>query len=211
MALAYIDCILLTLYQRGLFILADWTVLAPVGGITIYESFELSLHPLRLQVDAKVGSRIMEYVWPARKHRNLAIEDKANIEGSVQKVEDETLVSRPSSRKSLDSSRALDKELAPFEPSGLTPPPLRKLRASRSFTDLRNSSPASEFSSTPRSVVSQKSRAADTMSDFPDPPDGLMKRRNEAGKQAQRRKIGDAAEMKTRSSQKTFILVKISR
>src|SRR3954447_24491095 len=55
--------------QRGLFLLADWTVLAPVGGITIYEEFDLSLHPMRLRVDAKVGVRIMEYLWPARKQR----------------------------------------------------------------------------------------------------------------------------------------------
>lgn len=48
------------------------------------------------------------------------------------------------------------------------------------------------------------------MSDSSDPPDSLAKRRNEIGKQVQRRQIGDAAEMKTRLSQKTFILVKIS-
>jgi hypothetical protein len=169
---------------------------------------------MRLQVDAKVGSRIMEYVWPARKHRNLAIEDRANAEGSVQKVEDETIVSPSPSRKSLDSYRALDKPSTSFESSGLAPPHLRRLGVSRSFTDLRSSSStASDFPSAPRSAVSQKNRAADTFRSMsvPDPSDSQVKRRNEAGKQAQRRKIGDAAEMKTRSSQKTFILVKISR
>jgi hypothetical protein len=49
------------------------------------------------------------------------------------------------------------------------------------------------------------------MSNSTDPPDSSVKRRNEPDKQAERRRIGDAAEMKTRSSQKTFILVKISR
>jgi hypothetical protein len=188
--------------------------LAPVGGITIYESFELSLHPMRVQVDAKVGRRIMEYVWPARRHRNLAIEDKANAERSVQKIEDDISTSRPPSRKSLDSSRALDNPQISFDSRGLAPPPLQRLSASRSFTDLRNSSTASDFPPTPRSAVPHKSRTADVFrstSNFPDPPDSLVKRRNEAAKLIERPKIGDAAEMKTRSSQKTFILVKISR
>jgi hypothetical protein len=188
--------------------------LAPVGGITIYESFELSLHPMRVQVDAKVGRRIMEYVWPARRHRNLAIEDKANAERSVQKIEDDISTSRPPSRKSLDSSRALDNPQISFDSSGLAPPPLQRLSASRSFTDLHNSSTASDFPPTPRSAVPHKSRTADVFrstSNFPDPPDSLVKRRNEAAKLIERPKIGDAAEMKTRSSQKTFILVKISR
>ena len=58
--------------QRDLFLLADWTVLPPVGGITIYEAFEVTLHPIRLQIDTRVGRRIMEYVWPARRDRNQA-------------------------------------------------------------------------------------------------------------------------------------------
>jgi hypothetical protein len=204
----------MNLYQRGLFILADWTVLAPVGGITIYESFELSLHPMRLQVDAKVGRRIMEYVWPARKHRNLAIEERANVGGDARNSEDEPSISRSSSRKSLDSSQALDKPRTSFESNGLAPPSLRRLGASRSYTDLRNSITSSDFPSTSRTTVSHRSRHADVFRSavgLPDPPDSLVKRRGEAGKQTQRRQIGDAAEMKTRSSQKTFILVKISR
>lgn len=169
---------------------------------------------MRLQVDAKVGSRIMEYVWPARRHRNLAVEDRASAEGSVQVTGDKTSVLRSPSRKSLDSSRALEKQRTSFESSALAPPPLRRLGASRSFTDLRDNSTTSDFTSTPRSPISYKGRTVDAvrlMSNFPDPPDNLVKRRNEPDKQAQRRKVGDAAEMKTRSSQKTFILVKISR
>ena len=52
--------------------MADWTVLAPVGGITIYERFEVQLHPFRLQLHAAMGRKIMEYLWPARRTRGDA-------------------------------------------------------------------------------------------------------------------------------------------
>jgi hypothetical protein len=155
----------------------------------------------------------MEYVWPARRHRNLAIENRAYSEKSAQKIEDDMSVPQPS-RKSLDSSRALDKRRISFDSNGLAPPPLQRLRPSRSFTDLRNSGALSEVATTSRSTISHKSRAADvsrSTSNLLEAPDNLVKRKNEAAKQVQRRTIGDAAEMKTRSSQKTFILVKISR
>lgn len=187
-------------------------MLAPVGGITIYESFELSLHPMRLQVDARVGSRIMEYVWPARRQRTLAIQERSNSEGSGQTAMDESnSTPQPSSRKSLDSPRALEKPQTSLDISGLKPPPLRRLATSRSFTDLRSSS--GSVPPTPLTAVSHKSRAADvfrSVSNSSDVSDSQSKRRTEVVKQPGR-KIGDAAEMKTRSSQKTFILVKISR
>jgi hypothetical protein len=165
---------------------------------------------MRLQVDAKVGRRIMEYVWPARRHRNLAIEEKATIDESAQRVEDDTSVPWPPSRKSLDFARTPDKTRTALESSGLTPPPLHGLSFSRSVTDLRNTSTASDFG---RSAISHKSRTTDgfrSVSNLPD-SDNLVKRRHEANKQTRRRTIGDAAEMRSRSSQKTFILVKISR
>lgn len=35
----------------GVFAQVEWTVLAPVGGIAIYESFVARLHPMRLQLE----------------------------------------------------------------------------------------------------------------------------------------------------------------
>ena len=124
--------------------LAHWTVLPPVGGITIYEEFELSLHPMRLQIDTRVGRKIMCYVWPSRRDRpqsptetesfsvpeHLADSDNDEQPKGLPAV---TYTDTPRSasfdlpptRKSLDTNR-----LAP-------PPALRRLGTSRSFTDLR--------------------------------------------------------------------------
>jgi hypothetical protein len=176
--------------QRGLFILANWTVLAPVGGITIYENFELSLHPMRLQVDAKVGSRIMEYVWPARKTRK-------QISRDMSLAADQTAQVLSPSRPSLDLSHAPTSQ----REHRLAPPPLRKLGSSRSFTDLRSSaSEHAQISSLQRTRSSQALR-----------PHSVGEQMRDAPESTRLRKYGDAAEMKTRSSQKTFVLVRVSR
>ncbi|KZW03765.1 hypothetical protein EXIGLDRAFT_635040 [Exidia glandulosa HHB12029] len=49
---------------------AVWSVLPPVGGIPIYQNFQLDLHPIRLQIEAEIGRKLLEYVWPARRARN---------------------------------------------------------------------------------------------------------------------------------------------
>ena len=204
-----------------MFILADWTVLAPVGGITIYETFELSFHPMRLQLDAKIGSRIMEYVWPARRHRALEREERPNTPDISQSARPDPPPIPITFRQSLDSSRAMDRPHGSLEKNQLAPPPLRRLGVSRSFTDLRSNA-KSDFTPSPKGVLTIKTRANDldyigklSRADSENLFDlaGLQpKKRVDSGKQvARRRKIGDAAEMKTRSSQKTFIMVKISR
>lgn len=42
---------------------ADWSVLAPVGGIGIIERLSLDLHPLRLQLEHKLEKQLSEYVF----------------------------------------------------------------------------------------------------------------------------------------------------
>lgn len=56
---------------KSLFAQAEWSILAPVGGIPIVNSFILDLHPVRLQIERKVGRRIMAYIFP---HRNISAE-----------------------------------------------------------------------------------------------------------------------------------------
>ena len=207
--------------------MANWTVLAPVGGITIYESFELSFHPLRLQLDAKVGRRIMEYVWPDRKNR-AAISDDPPTKDNAQKAPLEITVNSPKSgRSSVDSPRGVrspSRSKTTDFGDKLHSPSLRKLGASRSFTDLRltrdsnalsppgfdnhagflsppaflkrtNSSDSVNFSSMlegPSTPAPGASFGVDTAVPRGDTPD-------------------DAQVMKTRSSQKSFVLVRISR
>ncbi|KAG5639269.1 hypothetical protein H0H81_004930 [Sphagnurus paluster] len=175
------------LLKRELFLLANWTVLAPVGGITIYELFEISLHPMRLQIDARVGRRIMEYLWPARKHRN--------------EIEDEKPPStppKPDTRMSLDSPRTLHSAKPPNE---FLVPPLRRLGNSRSFTDLRGSAKDALTVPTIHKLPSSDTLRQISISTFDSP---------ERRDQRKLSKKDDAAEMKTRTSQKSFVLVRIS-
>ncbi|KAF7292415.1 hypothetical protein HMN09_01225600 [Mycena chlorophos] len=194
------------LLKRGLFVLANWSVLAPVGGITIYEAFELNFHPMRLQVDARVGRRIMEYVWPGRRDPK-----------KQQQLEDETpLTTEPPSaeivlsRSSLDSPRTAVSKKAAVSTPMLMPP--MKLSASRSFTDLRSASLAPPSAPQLHRTASS-SALRQGLSPATPPPEPLKKRtRSDTSKNtALSKKTGDAAEMKTRSSQKSFVLVKISR
>ncbi|KAF9485263.1 hypothetical protein BDN70DRAFT_871269 [Pholiota conissans] len=206
------------LLKRGLFLLANWTILAPVGGITIYEVFELSLHPLRLQIDAKVGRRILEYVWPDRARRAIAREP----EKSHAVVPPEITVKSPTSagRSSFDSPHGLQSGK-----SGDSKPPmpsLRRLGSSRSFTDLKSARESSIAN--PTTFLSPQGFLS---------PTGLLKRTHssdsvnfsnmmDASIAAQsadldsstvhnnQNDIGDAQVMKTRSSQKSFVLVRIS-
>ncbi|KAM0751839.1 hypothetical protein T439DRAFT_325030 [Meredithblackwellia eburnea MCA 4105] len=47
-----------------------WNSLAPVGGISIIEQFELHLHPVRLQIEHKIGQKFKDYVFENRKGEN---------------------------------------------------------------------------------------------------------------------------------------------
>ncbi|KAJ7047262.1 golgi-body localization protein domain-containing protein [Mycena alexandri] len=188
------------LLKRGLFVLANWSILAPVGGITIYESFELNFHPMRLQVDAKVGRRIMEYVWPARRNRKLQIEDES-LPPTADNAPEVVLA-----RASLDSPRTQTAKKATLSAPMLSPP--IKLSASRSFTDLRS---ASLTPPAPPRLHRTASSGALRQAPLSAAPSVKKNRSESSNKVAQlSKKAGDAAEMKTRSSQKSFVFVRVS-
>ncbi|KAH7914213.1 golgi-body localization protein domain-containing protein [Hygrophoropsis aurantiaca] len=178
------------LFKRDVFLVAEWTVLAPVGGIAIYEEFILNFHPIRLQLDAALGQRIMEYVWPDRRGRNSTNQERS--------LETSSSTSHPSSRSSLDSAQLLRKPRNSLDSKGLAPP-LRSLGSSRSFTDLRSAAAESLRISSVSSTQTYQST--------PDPMVEQKRTRSLHSAAGDRR--DDAAEMKTRSSQKNFILVKI--
>ncbi|KAI0719613.1 golgi-body localization protein domain-containing protein [Cerioporus squamosus] len=210
------------LVKRKLFLLAHWVVLPPVGGITIYEDFDLSFHPMRLQIDIRVGRKIMEYLWPARRKR----QEEASQTESFMIPED--LANAPSasnghapSRKSgdlpafmyTDSPRHASFDLPPrksLDANRLMPPkpPLRRLGTSRSFTDLRNS--RQDSLQVPRihrtnSSSSLRAKSTDALA--------LAKPSLSTGRtmtHGRSQETDDAAEMKTRASQKTFVRVKVA-
>lgn len=169
-----------SLTKRELFLDANWIILAPVGGITIYEKFQVDFHPIRLQLDARLGQRIMEYIWPSRRGRHR------NKTRDSHQPNDEVSVNQSTTRTSFESSRLLQKPRTSLDSGGLTP--WKKLGGSRSFTDLRSAATESAH---------LLYRADESESDFQ--------------KDTRREPLrDDAVEMKSRLSQKTFVLVRIS-
>lgn len=47
-----------------------WNALPPVGGISIVEQFEVHLHPIRLQLEHRVGRQILDYLFVQRRQQN---------------------------------------------------------------------------------------------------------------------------------------------
>ena len=61
--------------QANLLLRARWKTMPPVGGISILEDFKLRFHPLRIQIDASVGQKIQDYLFPKdRRNRFHSVE-----------------------------------------------------------------------------------------------------------------------------------------
>ncbi|KAI5479861.1 hypothetical protein MNV49_002419 [Pseudohyphozyma bogoriensis] len=72
-----------------------WNSLAPVGGISIVEQFELHIHPVRLQLEHRVGRRILDYLFVQRR--------KGNGDDSSEKKRSATPTPKPSPSASTSS------------------------------------------------------------------------------------------------------------
>ncbi|GAA99613.1 uncharacterized protein L969DRAFT_94065 [Mixia osmundae IAM 14324] len=55
------------LVQKDLFMVVLWNTLAPVGGISIIEGLEVRIHPIRLNIEHKLGRKIMDYIFAQRR------------------------------------------------------------------------------------------------------------------------------------------------
>ncbi|TFK55958.1 hypothetical protein OE88DRAFT_1731595 [Heliocybe sulcata] len=198
------------LVKRGLFLLAHWVVLAPVGGITVFQDFELKLHPMRLQIDTRVGRRIMEYLWPGRKNRNKELEDVAVDEPEPMtsaEAEAAPRIAVKKGRTSLDSARPAQIAHPSLDMTRLAASSVRRLGASRSYTDLRST--ASTSTQVPRMQRTNSHAPFSDTSGNSHPLGRRTSTRNNTITQRNASEEGDAALMKTRSSQKTFIKVRV--
>lgn len=83
--------------QNEAFMQADWDALPAVGGISIIETFDLRLHPLRLQIERSMGRRVMKYIFSGDLETHRAL-DHREIGGHHK----ESPPSRP--RVSMDST-----------------------------------------------------------------------------------------------------------
>ncbi|KAI6134945.1 hypothetical protein EV401DRAFT_867980 [Pisolithus croceorrhizus] len=122
----------------------------------------------------------MEYIWPSRRGRH-----KKTTHDSHQ-ANDEVSLNQSTTRPSFESSRLLQKPRTSLDSGGL--PPWKKLGGSRSFTDLR-------------SAATESAHSLHRVHELESDPQKDIRR--EPLKD-------DAVEMKSRLSQKTFVLVKIS-
>ncbi|TGZ80533.1 hypothetical protein EX30DRAFT_53272 [Ascodesmis nigricans] len=48
----------------------SWNMLDSVGGIPIVESFEVNVHPMKVQLERDVGERIFEYIFPGVRNKS---------------------------------------------------------------------------------------------------------------------------------------------
>jgi hypothetical protein len=120
--------------QADLLLRARWKTMPPVGGISILDDFKLRFHPLRIQIDASVGQKIQDYLFPKDRRNRFHSVETLNPEGR-----------QPESPESLES---------PSHPSGSSQSAATRLKPrvpvarSASHTDLRRA--AVESTPSPR-------------------------------------------------------------
>ncbi|MCO5584896.1 hypothetical protein L7F22_038828 [Adiantum nelumboides] len=61
--------------ENGMLLVAAWSVLPPVGGIAIVDHFELHLHPLRIQIERRIGRQIEEYIFGSMREKRKEREE----------------------------------------------------------------------------------------------------------------------------------------
>jgi hypothetical protein len=161
---------------------------------------------MRLQIETRMGSRLMEYVWPERRRRKQVSDSPTTPAPSRQRrITEAVMDSRPppGGRASMEAPRSAEGGKS-FDVARLAVPQLRRNGTSRSFTDLRSAS------------RDQRERAPDlarNMSSYAFPmvptPSGESQQNGSALDKERAR--GEADEMKSRSAQKTFVDVRIER
>ncbi|GJJ07408.1 hypothetical protein Clacol_001610 [Clathrus columnatus] len=92
--------------KRGLFMKGQWSVLAPVGGISIYNDFKIELHPIRLTLETQLGNKILAYILPGRGSQMDSSSDHLDdVTIITENVDQTTSSSRP--KRHLLTSRSL--------------------------------------------------------------------------------------------------------
>lgn len=69
--------------KKDFFATVLWNTLPSVGGISIIENFELHLHPVRLQLEHRVGHQIMNYLFSERRKHSEEMSILEETEGNV--------------------------------------------------------------------------------------------------------------------------------
>ncbi|KAJ9122086.1 hypothetical protein QFC24_004313 [Naganishia onofrii] len=70
---------------------ASWSALAPVGGISILESFKLQLFPLRVQLERAIGRALHDYVFQNRTAKTTEVSSHRRLKKKDKSVDSENL------------------------------------------------------------------------------------------------------------------------
>lgn len=102
-----------------------WSLLPPVGGISIVEHFGLALHPIRVQLERKVGRDVLAYFF--QKEKKAAAKEAADKEAADRENSSSSKVSTsksddPSPTKTTFSLTRPDEELVSLDPPDASDP-----------------------------------------------------------------------------------------
>ena len=180
-----------------------------MGGISIYDYFEVELHPIRLALETQLGNKLVDYLIPGRRSRREAMGSDPAIVAESSAAGTETA---DSTIPKLTVYPPQQNDSTPtLTPRGETTRKSRPI-ASRSFSNLRSAAaeaqtkgyhaPGLPKSSSSTALASRRSSTeSNDVIGGPIPNSGTILNNAE----------GDASEMRQRSAQKTFVHVKIPR
>lgn len=163
---------------------AIWNSLAPVGGIAIIERFELHLHPIRVQLEHRVGKKILDYVFSERQQQRAHREENGRRGGGDDGDDDDASSVRSRTARSTNSPASRSVDSLPLSPN-------------QGQFSLRSAG-SSDLLSSRASILSQEERLRRATA-----PDSLTSQPQEEGL--------DADEMRRRArTNRTFIFAEIS-
>ena len=74
--------------QRSKMVRVHWTMLEPIGGISMVDHFEVNMFPLRVQIEHDFGKRVFEYLFPDKRFLISAKQLNKNNSATLRKAND---------------------------------------------------------------------------------------------------------------------------
>lgn len=95
----------LNFLQKAPFASASWSILAPVGGITIVRHLGVQVHPVHFRLEERTGHNIMDYMFSDRVERRKARKSKDGAKSKSDAARDKH-TKDPSTTDSVPLSRS---------------------------------------------------------------------------------------------------------
>lgn len=195
-------------------------MLAPVGGISIYDNFKVELHPIRLALETQLGNKLVTYFLPGQYGHEEPLQKRPS--GDEQREKERVVESKERLNQTKftlqrpDESGGIildDSTPATHQPSLLKREGRARLKASRSFTNLYATAGERELQGyhAPGLPKSISSTALIERGSSTDHRDESISEHPFSLNIVQPKADGDAWEMRHRSAQKMFVHVEIPR